>query len=63
MNWCQVIVAVILFISLWRACAQWWLDPKHDHEMKIYGFPMLLGVELLWFLLLYKSGTFSTIFP
>lgn len=63
MNWCQLIVVLVLFVALWRSCADWWLNPRHDHEMKVYGFPMLLAMEFLWLLLLYKAGTFSTLFP
>ena len=63
MNWCQLIVAVVLFVATWRSCADWWLNPQHDDEMKVYGFPILLALEFLWILLLYKAGTFSTLFP
>jgi hypothetical protein len=62
-NWCQIVVAVVVIISLWRTCVAWWHDSDIDDETKHEAFPILLALETLWIVLLWKAGTFSTIFP
>lgn len=58
----QWIVLALVAVSAGQRMHYWLVSNDDEPGKKAFGFWTIVLLEAIWFLLLYKSGTFSTIF-